>query len=362
MKILNLDLQSRTKFFCAESRTTAHARHPKLQFLVTLVVAAIVSTLLAVPAVAQSFDAEVEFFVKPSEEDGPLTVGDQISFRLEIVHPADSRVVLPQLEEQWGPFDVIEQSPPETVTNRDGTATTGKDIVVTVFRPGEYQTPTLVITHRKSNETVEELAAPVIPIRVTSILTEDTSLRDLKPQAELPTPPIWPWVVGGLLSFMLLSGLLVGAALWYHHRRQQQLAPALSSIPVVDPRPPQVIAHAELDRIEALDLPRQDRVKEHYTLVSTCLRRYIEGVYQFPALEQTTGELRNAFRRAAVPVREMGGFMSLFSESDLVKFARYKPHSDNIYSLIARARAVVDATAPEPEPVEPAAELEEMSS
>lgn len=315
------------------------------------------------PAAAQSPDAQVEFFVKSPERDQPLTVGDPITLHLEIVHPADSRVVLPQVEKEWGAFEVLRQTSPETVDNGDGTLTTGKDIVVTLFQPGEFQTPGLVITHRKSDETVEELAAPVIPLMVTSVLTEDLALRDLKPQAKLPTPLLWPWIAGIILGTMILISLVTAAALWYYHYRKHQTVPALAPVPVIDTRPPHVIAHAELDRIESLNLPAQDRIKEHYTLVAICLRRYIEGVYRIPALEQTTGEIRRAFRRAAVPVREMGGFMSLLSESDLVKFARYQPQRDDIYSLVSRARAVVDATAPQLEPAEmPVDQAEEVTS
>ena len=48
------------------------------------------------PGLAQSPDASVEFFVKSPDSDGPITVGDQVTLRLEIRHPQDSRVVLPQ--------------------------------------------------------------------------------------------------------------------------------------------------------------------------------------------------------------------------------------------------------------------------
>lgn len=304
-------------------------------------------------AAAQSPEAEVDFYVASPEDGGPLTVGDQITLRLEINHPPDSRVVLPQVEEQWDAFKVIEQSSPETVENEDGTLTTGKDIVVTVFQPGQFQTPTLVVTHRKPDESIEELAAPVVQINITSVLTEDLELRDLKAQAVLPLPAIWPYVVGGLLLTMLVLGSMAGAALWYYHRWRQKMVPGLVLTPVADPRPPQVIAHAELDRIEALDLPAQNMFKEHYTLVSNCIRTYIEGVYQIPAFEKTTTEVRHAFWRAAVPAREMSGFMTILSESDLVKFARFKPRSEDSSSLIRKARAVIDATAPRPEPETP---------
>lgn len=311
----------------------------------------VVSGLSPLPVTAQTLpDAEVDFYVvRPDNaEDEPLTVGDQIRLRLEVSHPSTSKVALPQLEKEWGAFEVLDQSAPETIDNEDGTATTGKDIVVTLFQPGRFQTPPLVITHRQPDGSVEELAAPVIPVRVTSVLTEELALRDLKPQAELPLPPIWPWVVGGLLLTMLLAGLLAGIGLILYHNRQRRLAGSELALPIIDTRPPEVIAHAELDRIEALNLPAQNQIKEHYSLVDTCLRRYIEGRYHIPALEQTTGEIRAAFRQSGVPTRAVNGFMIIFGESDLVKFARYMPPREDVRQIIGKARAIVDTTTPAP--------------
>jgi len=163
-------------------------------------------------------------------------------------------------------------------------------------------------------------------------------------------PPLWPWILAGLWLAMVLAVLLTGAGLWLYRRWQNRAVSAtLGLAPVIDTRPPEVIAHAELDRIESLALPAQQRIKEHYILVSNCMRQYVEGRYQIPALEQTSGELRAAFRRAGIPMREMNAFMRLFSESDLVKFARYVPAANEIDRLINKARIIIDATIPVPE-------------
>ncbi len=321
-------------------------------FLLNLtLVAALLLALIPLPAIAQEArDAEVEFYVRERPE-GVLTVGDQVTLRLEVTHPSASRIVLPQLEREWGPFEVLDQAAPETVNHEDGTATTGKDIVVTLFQPGRFQTPPLVVTHRKPDGSLEELAAPVVQLRVTSVLTEESVLQDLKPQAAMVVPPLWPWIVGGLLLTMFLTGLLAGTGLWVYHRWQKRAAAPALAAPFVDTRPPEVIALSELDRIETLNLPAQNQVKEHYSLVDGCLRRYIEGRYQFPALEQTTGEIRTAFKKSALPIRVIGNFMSLLTESDLVKFARYVPPAEEVDRLIGRARAFIHATTPEPEPL-----------
>jgi hypothetical protein len=307
-------------------------------------------TLFTLPALAQ-IEANVDFYVQSSAEGQPLTVGDPITLRLEVHHDGSARVELPRIEKEWEHFEVVSQSTPATTQNDDGSATTGKDIVVRLFEPGDYQTPPLIITHIKPDGRREELASPVVPIKITSVLTEDLELRDLKEQAELPVPLVWPWVVGGL---MLGLAMMAGLGWWLYRRWSGQPVPEFVPAPIIDTRPPEVIAYAELERIEAMKLPAQNRIKEHYSLVVDCLRHYIERRYEIPAPEQTTSELRLAFKQHALPSRETGGFMSLLAESDLVKFARYLPADENIKGLIGKARAVVALTTPEPEPVAPA--------
>jgi hypothetical protein len=347
MNLLGVRFNSKDRFTFYVSRSTLLALRLTLWLGLIVLMSALFLTHPQ-PTLAQAPDAEVNFFVDPDQADNPFTVGDRIKLRLEVNHPSDSRVILPQLEPEWEGFEVVDQTPPETVDHDDGTATTGRDIVVTLFEPGQYQTPPLVVTHRKPDGSLEELAAPVIALKITSVLTDDLELRDLKPQAELPIPPLWPYVVGGLLAAILLAGLLFGVGMWAYHRWKMRPIPLEVPLPVIDTRPPEVIAHAELDRIEALDLPAQNKIKQHYTLVADCLRVYIEGRYFIPALEKTTTEVRSAFVKAGVPMREIGAFMTLLSESDLVKFARYNPSADEVSRLIGTARAVVDATTPLP--------------
>ena len=315
--------------------------------------AALILGLFGSPGVmAQAPDAEVDFFLLPPAAEKPYTVGDHIVLRLEVTHPVNSRVGLPAVEEQWGDLEVIDQTGPEVVRNGDGTATTGKNIIVAVYEPGQYQTEPLVVTHQKADGSVEELGTPIIPFKVESVLVEgDTELRNLKPQAVLPLPPIWPWILAGFIASLLLAGVLAGAGLWLYHRWQkQQVVMPTPLTPVMDPRSPEVIAYAELDRIAALNLPAKEQFKEHYSLVTNCLRRYIEGRYQIPALERTTGELRLSFGLSLVPAEIVRNFMDLFMESDFVKFARFRPNSQDAYRLVDKARNLVEMTTPKPEP------------
>jgi hypothetical protein len=163
------------------------------------------------------------------------------------------------------------------------------------------------------------------------------------------------------MALSLVLGAVVGTGLWlYHRRKRKEMLLDLPPGPVIDPRPPEVIAYAELDRIAALDLPAQNQFKEHYSLVTDCLRRYIEGRYQIPALEQTTSELRTAFSVALIPSETVRKFLNVFTEGDLVKFARYRPQTHDAYALLDRGRSLIRTTTPTPAPEE-TKELQEVA-
>jgi hypothetical protein len=306
-----------------------------------------------VPIAAQTTDTRVKFFALPAEGDNPFTVGDQIILRLEVIHSADSQGVdFPRLGEQWGEFEVIGQNNSVPVNNGDGTITSSQNIIVALYEPGQYETEIVVVTHVKADGSTEELGAPVIQLTIESILVEgDTELRDLKPQAFLGVPPIWPWILAGFILFLFLTGLIAGTGLWLYNRRKQRVPISAVPLPVIDLRPPEVIAYAELDRIETLNLPAKRQYKMHYSLVADCLRRYIEGRYGIPALERTSTELLVSFGKSLVRAEDIRDFMDLFMESDLVKFARFRPSQQDAYWLMNKARAIIEVTTPEPEPV-----------
>ncbi len=332
------------------SRITHHAS--RITYLALAAFSLILPAFPALAAAQSPIDAEVDFFVVSKNNEGSFTVGDRITLRLQVTHPANSEIDLPLVEEQWGELEVVDQTGQDTVKNIDGTAVTRKDIIVSLFEPGQYQTPSLVVTHHKADNTTEELGSPVIPINIDTVLVEgDEDLRDLKEQFSLPVPPLWPFILAGIALAAAVSGGLFWAGRWAYNRWWVKEPVQLGPQPAIDTRPPEVIAYLELARIEALNLPAQDRLKSHYTLVTDCLRDYIERRYQIPALEQTTDELRDSFRRTpAAPPEDRRDFVGLFNRSDYVKFARLRPTAEEVYGLIPAARTVVDKTTPDPKP------------
>jgi hypothetical protein len=269
-----------------------------------------------------------------------LTVGDPILLTLSVTHAADQHVIFPQLETQWGDFRVYSQSPAETVTNPDGTKTTQQVIDVRLFAPGTFTIPDLSIELSNDQGQLSEVEVTPVSLTIQSVLVEgDRELRDLKPQAELPYFNLTPWIIAGTVGTALLGGIY----LW-RQRQQASLAGNLSLN-----RPAHEVALEELERIEKLRLPESGQFKEHYTMVSDCLRGYIEETYHFPVRERTTSEIRAGLKVTSIQPEAGRQLVQLLEESDLVKFSKHSPSLAQAYQVLANARQIVMDTRPIPE-------------
>jgi hypothetical protein len=161
------------------------------------------------------------------------------------------------------------------------------------------------------------------------------ALRDIKSQASLPLPTDWLAIAAGALGL----ALVVGAGWWLFRwvgRRGR-----------LDNRSPEEVALDQLGRIRALDYPAQGNFKAHYSLVTDCLREYLERQYDIPARDQTTRELKRALETTRMSGIYVQQFTDLFADSDLVKFAKFTPTVDAARDLLIQAEKLVRETADE---------------
>jgi len=270
-------------------------------------------------------------------ENQALTVGDPIPMSLEITHPAGYVVIAPELDSAWGDFLIQSQSAPASVANPDGSETTTIALDARLFSPGSFSTLPLSVSITDGAGNLTEAFAAPTPVEITSVLVEgDTELRDIKPQADMPLPSNWLAILGGIIAAL---ALVAAAFLWLRNRRQA----------IVDNRLPHERAFDELDRIAALNLPEQGQFKEHYTLVSDCIRQYMETTVHVPVMERTTSEIRQSFKQANISAKITHQFVQFLDESDFIKFSTYTPDVASAQTLLALGHDIVEMTMPRPE-------------
>ena len=276
-----------------------------------------------------------------------LTVGDPIGLTLEVTHPEDQIVVVPNLDPDWGVFKVRRQTATSIAENGDGTRTTSQQLEVTLFAPGEFETPDLPLSIRLPDGSVERLSPTPVRLTVVSVLSgDDETLRDIRAPADFSIP-LWEQLYFRilLLNVVAIVFLAVVGLTFYRRTRQGHDTAA----PADQYRAPWEVAFEELDRIESLHLPRDGRLKEHYALVSRALRVYLQSAHlgeigPVDAVDMTTDEIGAALKSSALSYENTVEVVDLLTEADLVKFANDTPPEAQAHAALARARRIVEDT------------------
>ncbi len=259
-------------------------------------------------------------------DGAPLTVGQPALLTLEVIHPVDTVAILPTLGADWSPtVEVRSQSAPVTRDNGDGTLTTSQEIEAAIFAPGTFATPPLrTVVSDRTGLTVNAVAAPM-PLTVASVLTDtDVEPRDIKPQATLSGF----WATAGMAAAGALLLLLMAALVGWLWKRRSALRNRSALERVLD----------ELSAIDGSHYPQKGQYKEMYLAVSHTLRRHLGREFGLDTHERTTREMRNALRTLPLGPDIPRRLLTLFAESDLVKFAQVTPTPESANALLVEAR------------------------
>ena len=305
-------------------------------------IAAVLAAMATGTAVAQE-DSQSPVRASLTADRSQMTVGDVVTLTLQVTHPADYAVVIPHLSREWGTFEVVSQSPAQTESNADGTETTRQRLEVTLFAPGTFETPELSLSVRGPDGEVEQVVPPFVQLMVTSVLSgSGEELRDIRPSVD-PSPPLWkdPVVLAGAV-LAVLAAIVLAAFLVQHRLRGRDGLAVLQD----DTRTPWEIATQDIDRIERLDLPRDARFKEHYTLLTGVIHAYVYAMFlddvdRPDATGVTTDEIGDAVWRSSLDRKSAGLIVDLLLEADLVRFSNYPPSESEAYEAARRARDII---------------------
>jgi hypothetical protein len=314
--------------------------------------------------------------VETSVSAASMAVGDTIRLGLRVAWREGVQVKPLALPDKLGNFVVkdIAEGAPTAVADL---VIREVSVVVTTFETGYQTIPPIPFVWVGQDGAAGKAESRPVEIEVRSILPEDAEdIRDIK--RPLTVPKRWKDII---LGYTLVVGLAVAAAAsilvsvkrredveaWLGKAWRRLSGPVMRllvrllvmlklrrpaevfDIRVDEPGLPAAeAALREIDRIEALDLLGREMLKEFYTLVSETLRRYLERRYGVLAMESPTSLTMAALRAANLAAEAEDLLRGVLDESDLVKFARFRPDPDLSGSLLDRARRLVRMTAESP--------------
>ena len=290
--------------------------------------------LLLTPLSAQK--ASVHATVQPTE----IMIGEQALINLKVITPKDKIIQFPVYEKEIIPgIEVITMLPPDT-TIENNVMTLNFKYVVTSFDSTLYHIP-----HIPVFDGTDTILSNSFGLKVTSPQLSDSTLRylekinkgetdsidfnqlqlnDIKTVRKAPfvwTDYLWLlWIVLGIMLLLAMTGVVIYLVL------RKKKKGYFFNPPVV--LPAHVRAIRELDMLKAEKIWLQGREKEFYSKLTDILRSYIYEREGINAMEMTSGEMLNEIRKVSDVDSVFENLKQILSTADLVKFAKYKPYSD----------------------------------
>jgi len=272
--------------------------------------------LWLIPAKGQ--EIEVNSSASPSK----ITIGDLVKVNITIKANKDFVFDFTGKNTPVGEFILRDFS--LNSTPKDNYIIYNLTYILTIYKTGEFLIPAIKIKYRRGKEEGTVTSTPML-IKVISILPPNAKdIKDIKPIAMLP----W-WITYSreiITVIIVLTGIMLVILLllkWSQHSYKiKEVSPPVPALS------PEEEAFKALRLLEEDDLLRKKDYKNFYFKLSEILRRYLERVFQIPAMENTTEELKLNLKSIELPSEWEENITKFLIQSDLVKFARFLPKEE----------------------------------
>jgi len=308
----------------------------RIRFLTKFVALAVgmVSVALATPKTDSSLVA-----IRASVDKSVITIGDRITYTLEISHQKGVRIVEPGPGVNLGMFEIKDYWIQKPQVQGDQVIEKYQ-YFISVYDTGHFVIPPFPVAFFPNDTTTHPhiIKSEAIPIYVKSVLSKaDEALRDIKPPVEIPLDyRRWIWMV--LAGFLFVGLIILG--LWYWRRRQQG-QPVFRREVI---RPAHEMALEELNQLLSSPLKSQKRWKDFFTILSEILRRYVERRFFIPAMENTSTELLQSLCELDISKENRDVLADVLNLADLVKFASHIPTTQQVDMAIEKTRTFIEKT------------------
>jgi len=290
---------------------------------------------IALSLYAQNDLIEVQSMVDTAE----IYIGDRINYSIVIKHDQNLRIEQPGEGLHLGMFEIKEFNFSEPL-EENGFITRRYDFTISVFDTGSFTIPAFPIAYfPDTTNQFKIIEAAPIEIFVNSVLSGEDApeLKDIKPPIDFPFDYL-------LLYSVLAIVVILAVAIFFGYRKwksSKETGFLFSSPPKA--RPAHEVALEALMELYASDLLEKEELKAFFSKLSEIIRIYIEGRFFVAALEETTHEILLDIE-SHLEEKDRVTLTFILEQSDLVKFAKYKPNSKTIKQLKEQSDQFVQHT------------------
>lgn len=263
-----------------------------------------------------------------------MMIGDQLIYTLHVDAADELSFSMPVLTDTLSRnLEILAPYGADTSGNGDGRLIIEHSWVITSFEEGLQLIPPQDVIYTLNNVKDTARSMPLMIQVYAPAVDTSQQIRPIKPPMNTPVTigEVLPWAGLGIAAWLV--GTLIYALIWMYRQRKRD--PEIFSIKPQEPA--HIEAFRDLDQLKEKKMWESGDVKKFYTRLTEISRHYIERQYGIPAMERTTEEILDAFRRSNTEdplLDEM--LQELLELADLVKFAKEDPlPSENLTRLNA---------------------------
>lgn len=252
-----------------------------------------------------------------------ILVGDQIYFNLEVEKSNEFSVQFPILKDTlMGKIEILDSGKIDTsILNNQKTKYLRK-YLVTSFDSGNFIIPSVAFLVSINGKTDTVKTTPLS--LMVNFMPKDTAktIHDIKPPLDIPITikEIITYAVWGLLVLAIIA---LAIFIYYAKKKNK---------PLFVMQKPKVPAHLnalqELDKLKDEKLWQKNEFKHYHSRLTDIVRIYFEERFGFLAMEQTTDEILDAFKKSVIDTEIIEKLTYMLTLADLVKFAKTIPLPD----------------------------------
>ena len=269
-----------------------------------------------------------------------ILIGDQINLDLSVAFNEEIPVAWPFFKDTiTGQLEIVETSIPDTVKKETGETVIHQRLVITSFDTGFIVLPPIQFIF--NNDSSQQLATEPMLIFVSDIPVEmEADIKEIKEPYDAPYnwKQLLKWA---LIIWLILGAIAIAVYVWEKYFKKKKEAPLARPKPK---RPAHEIALEKLEELRNKKLWQNNQTKQFYIELSDIIREYIEFRFDVLALEMTTDETISGLKLSGMEDSKTQSLRQLLQMSDLAKFAKYTPISNENEHCFDIARTFVNAT------------------
>lgn len=246
-----------------------------------------------------------------------MLIGSQSKLTVEATFDKGAKVVFPQLRDTVvRNLEIVETLKPDTSFLNEGRRmTVSHSYMVSAFDSAFFYIPGFEVSVDDKVYKSKNLALKVYLMPIDSV-----DIRGIK-DVMAPKFVFSDWIIigGGII---LIAGLIVLGV--YLYVRLKDNKPIIRTVHIEPKKLPHEEAEIIIEQIKERKLSHSEDAKLYYTQLTEALRVYISGRFGFNAMEMTSSEIVEKLLESN-DKEAIAKIKTLFSVSDLVKFAKFKP-------------------------------------